>query len=112
MILGRPLVIKPWRQPSFLKLAATAMRALDLTLFELTLRDVSAWVSAGLNDINDKAPGVNVTVLQPRALLYETTEFARCREGVTYGRENFKTYNPAQLRAHFTAYPVTAQQTR
>lgn len=108
VILGRPLIIKPWRQPSFLKLFATAMRALDITLFEITLRDVSEWVTGNNARRLDKPP-VNITVLHPRELLYETTEFNQCARGVSYGREHYVTYGAEKLRAHFRQHPLRAR---
>lgn len=106
VILGRPLYLQPWKQPRGLgKLIATSLRALDLTLFEIALRDISQWVRA-------RIPGVNITVYQPTKLFYETTEFKYCKPGVTWGRENYTTYNSAQLRAHFEQHPVRSKVVR
>lgn len=105
VILGRPLRMQYWRKPTgFLQIPAMGFRALDISLYELVLRDVHAWV--GGNDINENAPKINITVLQPKEQLYQATEFQHCARGVRYGQEHYVKYTHEKLRAHFTVCPL------
>lgn len=106
VILGRPLQMQYASKPrGLLQIPAMAFRALDISLFEMVLRDVHEWVGGG-NDINERAKNVNITVLQPKAQCYLPTEFRYCSEGVKYGQENYVTYDRQRLLAHFQAAPI------
>lgn len=113
VIMGRPLVMKTWTRPrGLLQIPLTGLRALDISLFEMLLRDLSDWVdiaSCGANDINERAKTVNITVLQPTGQFYEATEFRYCAQGVKYGQENHVIYNAQKLRAHFALHPLRAR---
>lgn len=108
VILGRPLRMQFWKKPrGLLQIPAMGFRALDISLYELVLRDVHDWV--GVKDINEtgsRAPKVNITVLQPKEQPYQATEFRHCARGVQYGQEHYTEYTREKLLAHFTACPL------
>jgi len=110
VILGRPLRMQYWRKPrGLLQIPAMGFRALDISLFELVLRDIHEWVGVGGNDINERAPKVNITVLQPQEQIYQATEFRHCGRGVAYGQKYYSQYTREKLLAHFTSFPVRAR---
>jgi hypothetical protein len=105
IITGRPLLhMPPWKKPrGWFPLAATAMRALDITLFEITLRDINYWIGPDAPEI---AKNVNIYLVQPTELFYESIEFRHCAAGVKLGMYNHTWRNTADLRMHFTHYPL------
>jgi predicted acylesterase/phospholipase RssA len=88
VILGRPLnFLDGWKLPKgFLSSAKMAYRALDLSLFELMMRDIKSCLK------KNGEPGfrnIPIKIIQPKELLYESVEFRKCKMGVQYGLEEW-----------------------
>lgn len=106
IIAGRPLVMQHWTKPKGIFPAPLmAFRALDITLFEIVLRDIDYWIGP---DAPSKAQKIKINVVQPTELLYEAVEFARCKDGVEFGQTVSFMQNKAQLRRHFQKHPLKA----
>lgn len=106
IIAGRPLVMQHWTKPKCIFPAPLmAFRALDITLFEIVLRDIEYWIGP---DAPASAKKVKINVVQPTELLYEAVEFNRCKDGVEFGRTVSVMQNKAQLRRHFQKHPLKA----
>lgn len=107
VIAGRPLVMQHWNKPrGMLQAPIMAFRALDITLFEIVLRDINYWVGP---DAPAAAKKIKINVVQPTELFYETVEFGKCKAGVEFGRTVSVLQNKAQLRRHFLRHPVCAK---
>lgn len=102
IITGRPMHLQYWRKPSgFLALFKQGFRALDISLYEIMLRDINNWI----NDIEKiKKNDVNITLLQPKQLLFESIEFSKCKTGTQYGLTNYDSFNTSEMRCLFNRY--------
>lgn len=104
IITGRPLVIQNWKRPrGFFSIPAYAFRAFDLSLFEIALRDINYWIGP---DAPASAKNINITLVQPTAVFYESIEFRKCAKGVVWGREHHTGHSKQALQMHFRQYPV------
>lgn len=102
IITGRPMRLQQWKKPSgWLALFKQGFRALDISLYEIMLRDINSWIS----DRNKlKQNGVNITLLQPKELLFESIDFAKCKIGTSYGYHNYDIFNTSQIMELFNQY--------
>lgn len=102
IITGRPMQLAQWNKPKgWLSLFKFGLRALDISLYELMLRDINNWI----NDPEKIAKyNVNITLLQPKDFVFESTEFKQCKFGTEYGVNNYESYNPLQMQALFNSY--------
>jgi predicted acylesterase/phospholipase RssA len=96
VIMGRPLHLPPWQKPKGLfKLFNMAFRAFDITLYEIMIRDINSC-------IRDKShpdfKNVNIFLVEPKELFYESVEFAKCKQGVVYGTTEFSKHDKKGLR--------------
>ncbi|NDD53901.1 hypothetical protein EBZ39_08470, partial [bacterium] len=105
VIAGRPLhQIAQWKKPrGILPAIPTALRALDLTLFEITLRDINYWTGP---DAPESAKDINIYLIQPTDLFYDNVDFRCCASGVKLGMYNYTGRNKEELRMHFQRYPL------
>lgn len=88
VIMGRPSHIEPWSIPKRGMLLPLRMgfRALDISLFEIMYRDVFSCI----RDENDpKFKNVNIHLVEPTELFFETIEFNKCKYGVSQGEKNY-----------------------
>lgn len=102
VITGRPMELAYWPKPKgFLSLFKFGLRALDISLYELMLRDINNWI----NDAERMTKNnINITLLQPKEFVFESTEFRKCKIGTEYGYNHHKAYNPNQMQALFTTF--------
>lgn len=99
IICGRPMELQYWEKSSgFLSLLKMGLRALDISLYELMFRDIQNWI---YNPKKIRANNINITLLQPKELIFESTEFDKCRIGTKYGLTEYVSYNPLQLQVLF-----------
>ena len=104
IITGRPMVMQSWRKPKgIFPIPAYAFRAFDISLFEIAMRDIDYWIGP---DAPERAKNINIHVVQPTKLFYESIEFRKCAQGVKHGMYNHTWRNKQQLKAHFAQYPV------
>lgn len=102
IITGRPMQLSYWKKPKgWLSLFKLGLRALDISLYELMLRDINNWINEP-----DKISkhDVNITLLQPKEFVFESTEFSKCASGTKYGLTEYQSYNPMQMQALFNTF--------
>jgi predicted acylesterase/phospholipase RssA len=87
VIMGRPSFLEPWEKPKgIFKQFKMAFRALDITLYEIMIRDVFSCI----RDENDpKFKNVNIHLVGPNELIFDSIYFGKCKSGVEYGKENY-----------------------
>lgn len=87
VIMGRRFDIEPWPRPTgFLPAVKMAYRALDISLNEIMMRDVSKCLK---NEGEFGYRGIDIHLVEPNETPFQTVEFGRCRQGVEYGTDNF-----------------------
>jgi predicted acylesterase/phospholipase RssA len=102
IITGRPMELSHWSKPKgFLSLVKFGLRALDISLYELMLRDINEWINDPEKMEKHK---VNITLLQPKEFIFESTEFKKCKLGTEYGYKEYKSYNPMEMQALFHSF--------
>lgn len=99
IITGRPMELPYWIKPKgFLALFKLGLRALDISLYELMLRDINDWIN---NPIKIHENNLNLTLLQPKDFIFESTEFNKCNVGTRYGLTEYRSFNPSQMQELF-----------
>jgi predicted patatin/cPLA2 family phospholipase len=99
IITGRPMELQYWIKPKgFLSLFKLGLRALDISLYELMLRDINNWI---MDKEKIDEHGINLTLLQPKDFIFESTEFSKCSVGTRYGLTEYRSYNPSQMQELF-----------
>jgi predicted acylesterase/phospholipase RssA len=94
VIMGRPLFLSQWKKPKgILKSVKMVLRALDITLYEIMIRDINTFLNS-----SDKT---QIYLAEPTDLFYESTEFNKCSQGVNYGKDNFRILNKRDLKKVF-----------
>lgn len=99
IITGRPMELPYWKKPQgWLSLFKFGLRALDISLYELMLRDINNWINdpEKINKHN-----IKITLVQPKDFAFESTEFSKCQFGTQYGLKNHTLYNPTEIQALF-----------
>lgn len=103
IITGRPMQLQYWNKPSgFLSLFKLGLRALDISLYELMLRDINNWIK---DKHKIQSHGVNITLVQPKDFIFESVEFSKCKNGTKYGLTQYDMYNPTEMRGLFQEIP-------
>lgn len=96
VILGRPLDLQSWQKPKkYFKLFDMAFRALDITLYEVMIRDINNCLRTS-KDPDFK--NINIFLIEPKDLLYESINFNMCKKGVEYGCYNYQKHDKKALR--------------
>lgn len=104
IITGRPMIMRNWKKPKrWLKIPQMAFRAFDISLFEIALRDINYWIGPDAPEI---AKDLNISLVQPTDMFYESVEFRKCAEGVKLGMYNYTGRNKQELRMHFSQFPI------
>lgn len=102
IITGRPMQLAYWKKPQgWLSLFKFGLRALDISLYELMLRDINNWISDPEKIQKHK---VNITLIQPQDFIFESTEFSKCKIGTEYGEKHHIVYNPMEMQALFCQF--------
>lgn len=105
VITGRPTDLQFWNKPKgWLSLFKLGLRALDISLYELMLRDINNWITNPRKILEND---VNITLIQPKDFIFESTDFKQCSSGVEYGLTEYETYNPTQIQTMFTNMKIT-----
>jgi predicted patatin/cPLA2 family phospholipase len=83
IILGRPFAFPQWKKPRRgpFKFALMGYRALDISLFEMLLRDINKCLSN---------PDVKLHIMEPIAQPFDSILFRRCKFGVQYGMTQYR----------------------
>lgn len=100
IITGRPMKLPFWNKPKgWLSFAKIGLRALDLSLYEIMARDINNWIS---NEHKILENNINLTLIQPRDFIFESTEFKKCKLGTQYGLTEYSIFNPVELKTVLT----------
>lgn len=98
VIMGRRLTIDPWKKPrGFLSSLKMGMRAFDVTLQEMMIRDINRCLKK-IGDMGYK--GIDVYLVEPNETFYESANFRKCKEGVVYGKANFEIHDKKALQSN------------
>lgn len=98
VIMGRPLHLPPWEKPKGLfKLPMMAFRALDITLYEMMIRDIDKCIK---DPKNPDFKNINIYLMEPKQLFYESVEFKKCKQGVLLGTTEFNKHDKKGLRKY------------
>lgn len=95
VIMGRPLHLSYWQKPKGFKLFKMAFRALDITLYEMMIRDIQNCIK-NKDDPNFK--NVDIYLIEPKNLLYDSVEFNKCKKGVSCGITEFNKHDKKGMR--------------
>jgi predicted acylesterase/phospholipase RssA len=96
VIMGRTLDLPPWEKPKgLLKIFKMAFRALDITLYEVMIRDINNCLKI---KTDQGYKNINIFLVEPKELLFDSVEFNKCKEGVEYGKTEFQIHNKKALR--------------
>lgn len=96
VIMGRRFQIDPWVRPKgFMPAIKMGLRALDVSLNEIMIRDVTKCLK---NEGESGYKGVNIYLVQPTETPFETIEFNKCKYGVSYGVHNYTRTDRKGLR--------------
>lgn len=88
-----------WNKPTgFLSLFKLGLRALDISLYELMLRDINNWIK---DRYKIQSHDLNITLVQPKDFIFESVEFSKCKNGTEYGLTQYDMYNPTEMRGLF-----------
>lgn len=96
VIMGRTLNLPPWEKPKgLLKIPKMAFRALDITLYEIMIRDINNCLKI---KTDPGYKGINVYIAEPKEIIFETIEFNKCKLGVEYGKTEFNIHDKKALK--------------
>lgn len=99
VIMGRPLVLTHWKKTSgFMNAARMSFRALDITLYEVMLRDIENSLK---EESHPEYKNVNIYLIEPKKLLFDSVLFRKCKEGVEYGKTEYNKYDKKGLKSFF-----------
>lgn len=102
IITGRPMKLQTWKKPSgWLSFLKVGLRALDISLYEIMVRDIDNWIS---NEDKILQNNINLTLVQPKDFIFESTDFKKCKIGTEYGMTEYSSFNPTELRDFFSDY--------
>lgn len=94
IIMGRPPELKEFALPKgILPQLTMAMRALDVSLFEIMMRDI--W------DHLNQNKNIPVHIIHPKTEYYDCVLFRKCRDGVIYGTTEYEILEERALRFKF-----------
>ena len=98
VIMGRPLVLQEWKKPKGLfKIPKMIFRALDITLHEMMARDINNCIR---EKTDPKFKNVNIFLMEPKELFFESVEFGKCKKGVVYGKTEYRKQDKKGLRSY------------
>jgi predicted acylesterase/phospholipase RssA len=98
VIMGRPLYLPTWEKPKGLfKMHKMAFRALDITLYEIMIRDINNCLR---NKTDPDFKNINIFLVEPKELLFESVQFNKCKTGVEYGKTEFQICDKKALRKY------------
>ena len=96
VIMGRRFNIDEWKRPGgFMSAIQMAYRALDISLNEIMMRDISKCLK---NEGEFGYRGINIHLVEPLETPFQTIEFNKCRHGVSYGLDNYTRNDKRGLR--------------
>jgi|688.fasta_scaffold02596_12 predicted acylesterase/phospholipase RssA len=103
LILGRPLFLSKWnRIPNgFLSPLLMGLRALEINLFEILVRDLEGWLGNSTKYDRDK---ININIVEPTEVFFENTDFYMAKTGTVLGQKNYIIRDSEELNYIFKKY--------
>lgn len=99
LIMGRPLSLNYWDGPiGFFKPVQMAFRALDISLYEIMIRDINESIK---NENDPYYKNVKIHLVEPNSLAFESVYFNKCKYGVEYGKKEYKIYDKKGIKNLF-----------
>lgn len=99
VIMGRPSYLEYWEKPKGLfKPLKMAFRAFDISLFEIMYRDIFSCIR---DEDDPKFKNIEIHLVEPSQLLFESIYFKKCKEGVKFGESNFTISDKKGIRKFF-----------
>jgi predicted acylesterase/phospholipase RssA len=96
VIMGRPLSLQQWKKPKgILKALPMGFRALDISLYEIMIRDINSCIRV---KGDPKFRNININLIEPTKLLFDSVYFNKCKSGVSFGKENYKMHDKKGIR--------------
>lgn len=96
VIMGRKFHIENWTKPKgFMRAIKMAYRALDISLNEIMMRDISKCLK---NEGEFGYKGINIHLVEPDETPFQTIEFNKCKQGVSYGLDNYTMNDKRGIR--------------
>lgn len=96
VIMGRKFNIERWERPrGFMHAVKMAYRALDISLNEIMMRDITKCLK---NEGEFGYKGINIHLVEPDETPFQTIEFNKCKYGVGYGLDNYTTSDRRGMR--------------
>lgn len=100
VIMGRPLSLSYWEGPKgFLKPAQMAFRALDISLYEIMIRDIQNFIK---NENDQYYENIKINLVEPKEIAFESINFNKCKYGVEYGKTEFNYFNKKDIKELFS----------
>lgn len=100
VILGRPLIFPQWKKPRGIGSALwMGYRALDISLYEIMLRDL---------DDSVNYPDVTIHLMEPKEQLFNSIMFRKCKLGVRYGLTEFSEHENQGIKNLFIQRVLSA----
>lgn len=100
VIMGRPFSLSQWSKPKgFFKHAKMAFRALDISLQEIMIRDISQFLKK-----EEISENIEIFLVEPHNLFYDSVEFNKCKEGVYLGKDNFSILDKREIKKFIKNY--------
>lgn len=107
VIMGRKFEIDDWKRPSgFMPAIKMAYRALDVSLAEIMIRDINKCLKSQ-GDAGYR--GINIHLVEPNDTFFQTIEFNKCKQGVSYGIENYTTNDKKGIRSYLNKLNLGAK---
>ena len=99
LIMGRTMELTSFPLPTGLfALTKVSYRALDISLFELMMRDIQSHLH--------KDNRIPIHIVHPKEELYKSSDFRRCREGVEYGLTEYAILEERSLAKTKTSIAI------
>lgn len=99
VIMGRPLALHSWKKPKgFFQQAKMSFRALDITLHETMTRDIEECLK---EEDHPEYKGVDIFLVEPKELLFDSIFFSKCKQGVEYGKTEYIKHSKKGLKKLF-----------
>jgi predicted acylesterase/phospholipase RssA len=103
LILGRPLFLSKWPKVprGFLSPLLMGLRALEINLFEILLRDLEGWLGDSQKYDKNK---ININIVEPTEVFFENTDFYMSKPGTLLGQKNYIIRDSEELNYMFNKY--------
>jgi len=75
-----------------------AFRSLYISLYELMTRDINESIK---NEDDPYYKGINIYLIEPKELLFDSVYFNKCKSGVEYGKTEYNKHSKRAIKSLF-----------